>query len=282
MAESRKTPRPTPKPKRPSTIDRTTVDAVAAVLIRAKRVLVVTGAGMSADSGLPTYRGIGGLYHDKVTEDGLPIEVVLSGEMFARKPELTWKHIHEIELACRDAKPNRGHEILAALEEKLERVVILTQNVDGFHRAAGSTNVIEIHGDIHALRCTKCRWRDRVVDYSGLTLPPKCPQCRAIVRPDVVLFGEALPNEPFTRLEHELAAGFDAVFSIGTTAMFPYIARPVLLAKADGKPTVEINPARTDLTDVVDLRIKSTARNALKAVFMAYKALMPKSTRLGR
>ncbi len=272
---------PTPKPRRSSTIDRTMVDAIAAVLVRSRRVLMITGAGMSADSGLPTYRGIGGLYHDKLTEDGLPIEVVLSGEMLARKPELTWKHIHEIELACRGAKPNRGHDILAALDERLERVVVLTQNVDGFHRAAGSKHVIEIHGDIHALRCTQCRWRDRVVDFSALTLPPKCPQCRALVRPDVVLFGEPLPADPFTRLEQELAAGFDAVFSIGTTALFPYIARPVLLAKADGKPTVEINPGTTDLSDVVDLKVRATAKHALRAIFLAYKALSPSPTNVG-
>jgi len=202
--------------------------------------------------------------------------------MFARKPERTWKHIHEIELACRGAKPNRGHDIIAMFEERFPRVVVVTQNVDGFHRQAGSRNVIEIHGDVHALKCTACDWRDRVVDFSQLSLPPRCPTCRAIVRPDVVLFGEVLPSEPFARLEHELAQGFDIVFSIGTSAVFPYIARPILLARADGRPTVEINPGTTELSDIVDFRIKAAARTALRAIWIAYKALAPSSTRVGR
>lgn len=271
----------TPKPKKSSTIDRSVVDAVAGVMLRCKRALFITGAGLSADSGLPTYRGIGGLYVDKVTDEGLPIEVVLSGDMLQRHPEVTWKYLHQIELACRGARPNRGHEILASFAERFEHTVVLTQNVDGFHHIAGSKNVIEIHGDMHVLRCTKCRWRTRVVDFTALSFPPRCPQCRGLVRPDVVLFGEPLPSEPFTRLENELAGGFDIVFSIGTSALFPYIARPVLLAKAEGKPTVEINPGRTDLTDVVDFRIKAGARNALRALWMAYKSLAPSPTRLG-
>lgn len=267
--------------KKSSTIDRSVIDAVAGVLLRCRSVLIVTGAGVSADSGLPTYRGIGGLYDDRNAEEGMPIEVVLSGDMFARRPELTWKHLHRVELACRDARPNRGHEILAAFEERFERVVVVTQNVDGFHRAAGSKNVIEIHGDIHDLRCTKCAWRERVADFSHLTFPPRCPKCKAIVRPDVVLFGEPLPEAPFAKLEEELARGFDIAFSIGTTAVFPYIARPILLAKSEGKPTVEINPGRTDLSDVVDFRIKAGARTALRTLWMTYKSLMPRPTRLG-
>jgi NAD-dependent deacetylase len=160
-------------------------------------------------------------------------------------------------------------------------VLVVTQNVDGFHRQAGSKNVIEIHGDVHALRCTKCRWRDRVTDFSHLTLPPRCPECRAVVRPDIVLFGEPLPPEPFTRLENELALGFDVAFVIGTSALFPYIARPILLAKAEGKPTIEINPGKTDLSEVVDFKIKASARAALRALWLAYKSLAPSPTRHG-
>ena len=265
-----------------TTIDRSVIEAVAAVLARSRSVLFITGAGLSADSGLPTYRGVGGLYDDGGTEDGVPIEVALSGEMFARRPELTWKHIHTIELACRDARPNRGHEVLAAFQERLERVVVVTQNVDGFHRQAGSRDVIEIHGDVHALRCTRCDWRDRVADFSHLTFPPRCPACRAIIRPDVILFGEPLPAGPFAQLEAELQRGFDVVFSIGTSALFPYIARPVLLAKAEGRATVEINPGTTDLSDLVDFRIQAGARNALRALWVAFKGLAPTRTRVGR
>lgn len=267
-----------PTPEDPSA----SISCFAAWIRDAPRILFVTGAGLSADSGLPTYRGIGGLYDQKITDEGLPIEVVLSGEMMTRHPEVTWKYIHQVELACRGARPNRGHEIIAAFAERFERVVVLTQNVDGFHRQAGSKDVIEIHGDVHDLRCTRCDWHDRVADYAALTFPPRCPACKAVVRPAVVLFGEPLPPEPFARLEDELAKGFDVVFSIGTSALFPYIARPVLLAKADGKPTVEINPARTELSDIVDFRVKATARTALRTLWMSLKALSPSRTQLGR
>jgi len=263
-------------------VDRSVIDAVADILHRARSILFVTGAGLSADSGLPTYRGIGGLYEDRTTDDGLAIEDALSGEMFARRPELTWRHIHEIELACRGARPNRGHQIIALFQRRFPRVVVVTQNVDGFHRRAGAKDVIEIHGDVHALRCTVCDWRDRVADFSQLALPPRCPRCRAIVRPDVVLFGEMLPAAPFARLENELARGFDVVFAIGTSAVFPYIARPVLLARARGRPAVEINPGTTDLSDIVDFRIQAPARAALRALWMAFKAIGPSSTRHGR
>jgi NAD-dependent deacetylase len=162
--------------------------------------------------------------------------------------------------------------VLAALEPRLESSVILTQNVDGLHHAAGSRDVIEIHGRLYRLRCTRCDHAAVVRDFTGLAVPPACPTCGSLVRPDVVLFGEALPAEPFTRLQAALDRGFDVVFSIGTTALFPYIARPVLIAKSEGIPTVEINPGRTDLSDVVDLRLQAGAARALGALWASYVA----------
>jgi NAD-dependent deacetylase len=255
------------------TLRRDLVDAVAQLLAKSKRALFITGAGMSADSGLPTYRGVGGLYNDKDAEDGVPIEVALSGEMLARRPKVTWRHIVRIEEACRGAVPNKGHQVIAAFEQRLEHCVVLTQNVDGLHRAAGSTNVIDIHGRIHHLRCVRCDFSVVVRDFAGLEVPPACPWCKSLVRPDVVLFGEALPAEPFNQLQAALEAGVDIVFTIGTTALFPYIARPVLIARAEGIPTVEINPGHTDLSDVVDLRIRSGAAKALAAIWASYTML---------
>jgi len=243
------------------------VEAAVRILGRATSVLFITGAGMSADSGLPTYRGVGGLYDGGALEEGLPIEMLLSGSTFARRPDLTWKYLGAIERACRGARPNRGHEILALLEKRLPRAVVLTQNVDGFHRRAGSTEVIEIHGNLHDLRCTSCRWRDRVADYEGVTLPPACPACGRVVRPAVVLFGEMLPDEAVRRLEKELARGFDAVFSIGTTSVFPYISAPISIARSSGKGTVEINPGETEVSDLVDVRIRAGAKDALEAIW---------------
>ena len=136
--------------------DPETLDEVAALCRQAERILFVTGAGMSADSGLPTYRGIGGLYHDRHTDEGVPIEVALSGAMLMSRPELTWKYLAEIEAACRGAQPNAGHMAIAELERRKPRVMVLTQNVDGLHRAAGSHNLVEIHGNLHHLLCTEC------------------------------------------------------------------------------------------------------------------------------
>jgi NAD-dependent deacetylase len=245
------------------------LERVVAHLSRARSVLFITGAGISAESGLPTYRGIGGLYNGKTTEEGLPIEVALSGSMFRRRPELTWNHIHQIERACRGATFNRAHEILARFEDCFERCWVLTQNVDGFHRAAGSKNVIDIHGDLHELRCTQCSFSERVADYSHLEPCPSCPRCGALLRPDVVLFEELLPPRQVALYQEEMARGFDMVFSIGTTSVFPYISGPVLEAMARKRPTVEINPARTEVSDLVSVRLEMGAVAACEALWAA-------------
>jgi NAD-dependent deacetylase len=236
---------------------------------RAQSLLFVTGAGLSADSGLPTYRGIGGLYDREITEEGFAIEEALSGEMLRRRPEICWKYLLQIESACRGARPNRGHEIMAAFEREKPRVWVLTQNVDGLHRAAGSRNVIEIHGNVEVLRCTRCRYEERRADWSGLSLPPSCPDCGALVRPEVVLFGERLPSEAVRLYERELRRGFDLVVSVGTTSVFPYIAAPVIETRQFGRPTVEINPGETEVSHLVTHRVQLGAAAALEAIWGA-------------
>ncbi len=243
-------------------------EIVAAIVRRlrdAESVLFITGAGISAESGLPTYRGVGGLYSDTDTEDGCAIEDALSGEMLMANPALCWKHIGRIEAACRGARPNRAHEIIASFERRFPRTWTLTQNVDGFHRAAGSRNVIEIHGDVHGLVCTRRDARRVVADYSGLALPPRCA-CGGVIRPDVVLFGEMLPSSALATLDREMRAGFDAVFSIGTTSVFPYIAWPVHRARESGALSVEINPGDTLVSGVVEHRLRCGAVAALVAI----------------
>lgn len=229
-------------------------------------VLFVTGAGMSADSGLPTYRGIGGLYDDADTEEGMPIEVALSGPMLATRPEVTWRHILQIEEACRGAKPNAGHTAIAELQSRFANAMVLTQNVDGLHQAAGTRDVIDIHGDVHELYCTSepCDWSERVVDYQALSGPvPRCPRCGAVVRPDVVLFGEMLSADKIERLLAAQRRGFDAVFSVGTTSVFPYIAGPVVMTARAGRMTVEINPGTSEVSHLVQHRIQAGAAECL-------------------
>lgn len=241
------------------------LDAVAVRLREARRVLFVTGAGISADSGLPTYRGVGGLYDGAGTEDGLPIEVALSGETMRRDPALCWKYIAQIERACRGARPNGGHRVIAALEERCE-VVVLTQNVDGLHGDAGSSDVIEVHGTVRSLRCTRCGRGSQVRDYAGMKLPPTC-SCGGIVRPEVVLFGEMLPAAAVGRMHRAFAQPFDVVFSIGTTSVFPYIATPVIDQARSGGFAVEINPGESAVSRLVTHRIRSGAASALSALW---------------
>lgn len=238
------------------------LDAIAGRCAGARRILFITGAGISADSGLPTYRGIGGLYDGNATDEGYAIEDALSGEMMRHRPEITWKYLAQIEATCRGAAPNAAHETIAWLERRAA-VTVLTQNVDGLHRAAGSTDLIEIHGTLHRLACTGCGLRLEVADYDGLPLPPGCPDCDSLLRPEVVLFGEALPEGAIRRLVEILREGVDLVFSIGTTSVFPYIAEPVLWAREHGVPTVEINPGETRVSGFVDYRLRMGAADAM-------------------
>jgi NAD-dependent deacetylase len=247
------------------------IERVVEILTRSRSLLFITGAGISADSGLPTYRGIGGLYNAEHPEEGFPIEEILSGEMFRRRPELTWKYLGQIEQATRGAKFNRAHQVIAEMESRFERVWTLTQNIDGLHRQAGAKNIMEIHGNLHDLLCGECGWRQTVPDFSGLSIPPQCPRCRAVVRPDVVLFGEMLPGETLACLYQQLEIGFDAVFSIGTTSVFPYIAGPIEAAHRHGRATVEINPAPTRVSRLVDVKLSMRAAEAMDAVWTQYQ-----------
>ncbi|MFH1799700.1 MAG: NAD-dependent protein deacylase [Candidatus Omnitrophota bacterium] len=243
------------------------IKEVAKLLKTCKSILFITGAGISADSGLPTYRGIGGLYESDATEDGIPIETALAGDMLRKKPEITWKYLSRVEEKCRSAKYNRAHEVLADMERHFERVWVLTQNIDGFHHAAGSRNVIDIHGDMHNILCKRCGWETRVEDYGSIEIPPRCPKCQSIARPDVVFFGELLPPLKVDLMERELGRPFDIYFSIGTTSVFPYISQPMALASHLKKPTVEINPGQTEISGWVDVKIPLGAAEALDAIW---------------
>lgn len=243
------------------------IQQLVARLDEANNVFVITGAGMSADSGLPTYRGVGGLYEDKDTEDGIPIEKALSGSMFRTKPEVTWKYLSQVEQATRNATHNRGHEVLARMESHFDRLWVLTQNIDGFHTSAGSSNVIEIHGNMHRLQCLGCKFEIARENFEGLSIPPMCPKCEEMMRPMVVLFEEALPTEAIEILDREMRTVYDVVISIGTSSYFPYIVQPVVYAKQTGVFTVEINPAETTLSDVVDVKLSLGAAEVLDEIW---------------
>ena len=244
--------------------DEAALDEVAGLLGRAQRPLFITGAGISADSGLPTYRGIGGLYNDdRLTEEGFPIEEAMSGRMLARRPEITWRYIGQIESNCREAGPNAAHRLIAALEKEKPGLWVLTQNIDSLHRRAGSKNLIEIHGTVHKLLCTACDYKREVEDYAGLALPPVCPECGRQVRPEVVFFGEMLPRLALAQLTQVMDDAPDLVISIGTTSVFPYIAHPMWWARQNDVPAVEINPGETEVSMIASHRLKMGAAQAL-------------------
>lgn len=246
------------------------IEEVVRLLSKSKSILFITGAGISAESGLPTYRGLGGLYNAKLTDEGMSVEEALSGETLQRRPDITWKYLSEIEKNCRNATFNQAHKIIAETEKFFERVWVFTQNIDGFHRTAGSKNIIDIHGNMHALYCKDCGFKISVKDYGSLEIPPHCPKCEGVIRPDVVFFGEYLPPDKLKTLQEELSKGFDIYFSIGTTSVFPYIQQPIIYAKSQGRPTVEINPSDTEISSVVDIKISQTAVTALSSIWKKF------------
>ena len=247
-------------------------DEVAQIIAGATDILFITGAGISADSGIPTYRGVGGLYEgDLPAEDGLAIEEILSGSMFAANPALTWKYLWQIGAACAGAEPNQAHHAIAQLEREKSNVWVITQNVDGLHRAAGTGNLVEIHGHAFDLYCTQCGHRFAAGDLfdddvSTAELPPTCDDCGGDLRPDVVLFEEQLPDKAVAQMYELASMQFDAVISVGTSAMFPYIHEPIYLARQHGIPTVEINPSETIVSQIVDFRIALGAAEAMQRV----------------
>jgi NAD-dependent deacetylase len=267
--------RPRAVPARTET-DARAIHQIVQVMGRARRLLFITGAGMSADSGLPTYRGQDGLYRaQQTTAHGLPIEQALSGPMLKTRPEVTWHYLMELEKSTRHALPNRGHEVIAEMDGYFDEVWVLTQNVDGLHQSAGSRNVLDVHGNLHQLTCTRCGIRSTVADYSNLKVPPVCPACQGPVRPEVVLFGEELPLDKLTRFWFEFRTGFDVIFSIGTSSLFEYISEPVRMARSLGALTVEINPEPTAVSDAVDFKIEAGAAAVLEQIWERYLAWWP-------
>ncbi|AGI25488.1 NAD-dependent deacetylase [Pseudomonas sp. ATCC 13867] len=237
------------------------IKRTGAALACAERILVITGAGVSADSGMPTYRGLGGLYNGR-TEEGLPIEAALSGPMLRDNPALCWKYLAELGKACINARPNAGHEAIAELQRLKPECWVLTQNIDGFHRRAGSPveRLIEIHGELAPLYCQSCGQESaELAEHLQRPLPPRCERCAGVLRPSVVLFEEMLPEAAIDTLYAQLRKGFDVVLLVGTTASFPYIIEPVMRTRAAGGFTAEVNPGLTDLSSVVEERMQGRA-----------------------
>jgi NAD-dependent deacetylase len=236
----------------------------------------ITGAGVSAESGIRTYRGEGGLYDDP--DEGDRTVEALSGPTILSDPDRTWRVTAGLARQAEDARPGPSHQALAAIESKLERFVLLTQNVDGLHRQAGSRNVIDIHGDIFSTICMSCAKRD-LLDRGllpRLTAAPRCGTCGGVLRPDVVLFGEMLPADKVRRIHEEFhLAAPDLLMIVGTSALFPYITEPVLVARHAGRLTIEINPESTPCTGIVDYSLRGPSGAYLPLIERSLVAKTP-------
>jgi NAD-dependent deacetylase len=249
---------------------------VAEEVLKADKILFITGAGISADSGMPTYRGIGGLYNNKATDEGIPIESALSGNMILNRPDVTWKYLWQIGEACAKAKPNDAHKIITKIQKLRPDTWVLTQNIDNLHKLAKNKNLIEIHGNAFKLFCTKCNSEsdsaEIICNYKEKPiLPPECKKCGGMIRPKVVLFGEMLPEKAISQYYDILDSQLDLVISIGTSSQFPYIQEPVMFAARYDIPTVEINPGESSISPIVKYKISTGAAEAMKSIWREIK-----------
>lgn len=235
-----------------------------------RSVGAITGAGVSAESGIQTYRGQGGLYDDE--EQGDRTVEALSGPTLRTDPARTWRVVAALARASSDAEPNAGHIALAGIERAVERFALLTQNVDGLHLEAGSEHVIEIHGNVYATVCMACGVHGRLgrEALEEVRDVPACDRCGEMLRPDVVLFGEMLDGRKIQEIQAAFYADVpDLVIIAGTTAVFPYIVEPVLHAARTGKLTVEVNPEPTIASELVGWSLRGRGGDVLPALAMA-------------
>jgi NAD-dependent deacetylase len=219
---------------------------------RANRVLVLTGAGVSAESGVPTFRGGG----NTAVWKGMPFDVISSAEMVERDLPAVWEWFDYRRNFLEELTPNPAHYEIARWQERFAEFTLVTQNIDGLHQKAGSREVIELHGSIWRARCTACG-----TAYSEKR-PDACLECGDLLRPDVVLFGEMLPPGAF-ELAAVRASECELCFVVGTSALvYPAAGLPEI-AKAAGAYVVEVNPERTPLSSLCDEVITGKAGEVL-------------------
>ena len=224
-------------------------------LKNAASVAVLTGAGISAESGVPTFRGDGGLWKQYRAEE------LATPEAFARDPKLVWEWYSWRRNLIASTKPNPGHFALAELENKLPRFTLITQNVDGLHDRAGSKKILKLHGDIWTLRCVDCRQQGRDEQLEFPELPPRC-KCGGLLRPGVVWFGEALPWDTYQESEEAISSA-DVLLVVGTSAVVYPAAGLVPLAQSAGAKVIEINPDETPLSSRLDCSLRGNAGELL-------------------
>ncbi len=227
----------------------------------ARTITVLTGAGISADSGVPTFRGTDGLWRNFRAED------LATPEAFERDPRLVWEWYNWRRELIATKQPNEAHLAIASLETRVNDFWLITQNVDGLHRAAGSIRLSEIHGNIWMVRCTACA---AVTNNHQVPLPllPSCGQCGGLLRPHIVWFGESLREEDLVRCASQLQS-CDVLLVIGTSGVVYPAAGFASIAKEAGADVIEVNLDPTPQSDLVDIALRGRAKDLVPLLLQA-------------
>ncbi|MDQ6830712.1 MAG: NAD-dependent deacylase [Gemmatimonadota bacterium] len=245
------------------------VDDARAMLAKARSIAVLTGAGISAESGVPTFRGAGGLWKDFRAKE------LATPQAFARDPRLVWEWYGWRRETIAGCAPNAAHRALAAAAVARDDISIITQNVDGLHAAAAAVHErampIELHGSIYRVRCTRCEHRaeDRgMVDATSRESLPACPSCGALMRPDIVWFGESLDPDVLDRGE-SAAMDADVCLVVGTSGVVHPAAGLAAMTKRAGGRVIEVNPDVTPITAIADVTIRGGAASIIPGILGA-------------
>jgi NAD-dependent deacetylase len=224
-------------------------------LWRAKHVAVLTGAGISAESGVPTFRGEGGLWKQFRAVD------LATPEAFSRDPKLVWEFYNWRRELIAPLSPNPGHFALTEIESRIQRFTLITQNIDGLHQKAGSHNIVELHGNLWKVRCTGCK---TVIEDRRIPLPelPTCESCGSLLRPHVVWFGEMLDSLVMDSA-YEAIADCDLMMVIGTSGTVQPAASMGVQAKRNGAAVAEINLEPTPYSDLYNISISGKSGEIL-------------------
>ncbi|MEO8399846.1 MAG: NAD-dependent deacylase [Ignavibacteriaceae bacterium] len=230
----------------------------------AESIVFFTGAGISAESGIPTFRGKDGIWNK------LKPEELANFDAFLRNPEMVWEWYNHRKKIVHESKPNAGHIAMAEMQNLFPNVTVITQNIDNLHRRAGSKIVYELHGNVERNYCIKCKsWYNDELKFEGEA--PKC-KCGGLIRPDVVWFGEFLPEDQFLSSE-EAAIKSDIFFVVGTSGIVYPAASLIFTAKNSGAYIVEINTVETEITGYADESFFGKAGKILPEILKKIKNL---------
>ena len=236
-------------------VDQSLIEQAAQDIVNSKKSIAFTGSGISEESGIPTFRGGQGLW-----EKYDPMEYAHI-QSFIKNPEKVWEMLAEMAEIISKAKPNPAHLAIAELEKRGLVKAVITQNVDGLHQAAGSCTVIELHGNLRRARCTNCNFKQEFKEVPRDPLP-KCPKCGSLLRPDVVWFGEPLPEDAWRNAVHHVLL-CDCMIIVGTSGVVYPAAYLPYLAKEHGASLVEVNVRESALTPIVDVFLEGKAGEIL-------------------